>query len=175
MPDEESNQDALKARDIHEADVGAAASWPEMLNRVRARTPARLLVGRAGASYRTATQLELREAHAAARDAVRTELDTSRDLGADFVRTWKLFEVQTEAASKDEYLVRPDLGRKLRASASTEILQRCCERPVLQVVIGDGLSVTAIAQQAPRLLPLLSACAQQLEARGASEMNMPTR
>ena len=43
----------------------AAASWPEIVQRIRARTPARLLVGRAGSAYPTSTQLELREAHAA--------------------------------------------------------------------------------------------------------------
>ena len=53
----------------------AAADLPEIVRKIRARTPARLLVGRAGAAYRTDTQLDLREAHAAARDAVRAELD----------------------------------------------------------------------------------------------------
>src|SRR5215813_6463706 len=52
---------------------------PEIIQQIRTRTPARLLRGRAGSSYRTSTQLELREAHAAARDAVRTELDLNRD------------------------------------------------------------------------------------------------
>ncbi len=40
------------------------------LNRLRAQTPARILTGRAGAAYRTATWLKLRADHAAARDAV---------------------------------------------------------------------------------------------------------
>ena len=47
---------------------------------VRARTPARLLEGRAGAAYRTATQLALRADHAAARDAVWGEVELERDL-----------------------------------------------------------------------------------------------
>ena len=58
------------------------SDWPEIVRRVRAQTPARILSGRAGAAYRTKTQLELRVAHAAARDAVRTELDLGRDFGA---------------------------------------------------------------------------------------------
>ena len=52
-----------------------ASDFPDVLRKIRARTPARILAGRAGAAYRTSTQLELREAHAAARDAVRAELD----------------------------------------------------------------------------------------------------
>ncbi len=43
---------------------------PNTIDRVRAKTPARILAGRAGASYRTETLLRLRADHAAARDAV---------------------------------------------------------------------------------------------------------
>jgi ethanolamine ammonia-lyase small subunit len=128
---------------------------PEILEQVRARTPARLLAGRRGAAYRTHTQLELREAHAAARDAVRAELSLTRDLGADFVRQWNLFEACTRAASKDEYLLRPDLGRRLNEASREEVIARCTVGHDVQIVIGDGLSVTAIAKQVPQLLPLL--------------------
>src|ERR1700685_2793308 len=91
----------------------AAFEMPEIVRKVRARTPARLLAGRAGAAYRTNTQLELREAHAAARDAVRAELDLRSAFGAAFIQRWNLFEVCTEAGSKEEYLLQPDLGRRL--------------------------------------------------------------
>ena len=73
-------------------------------------TPARLWTGRAGVSYRTSTALELRRDHAAAVDAVHKELDLARDLDAEFVRQFGLFEVSTEATSKTEFLARPDLG-----------------------------------------------------------------
>jgi ethanolamine ammonia-lyase small subunit len=127
----------------------------DFLSRVRERTPARVLVERAGAAYRTATQLELRSAHAAARDAVRAELDLERDFGPDFVHEWKLFEVRTRAGSKDEYLLCPDLGRQLSEEAAAQIKARCPAGAALQIVIGDGLSVTAVATQVPRLLPLI--------------------
>jgi ethanolamine ammonia-lyase small subunit len=128
---------------------------PEIVKKVRAQTPARLLAGRSGAAYRTNTQLELREAHAAARDAVRAELNLVADPGDDFVRKWSLFEVCSRAGSKDEYLLRPDLGRHLNDASCAEVNQRCTTGHDLQVVIGDGLSVTAVAMQVPRLLPLL--------------------
>ena len=127
----------------------------EIVRKVRLRTPARLLEGRSGASYRTNTQLTLREAHAAARDAVRAELNLITDLGDDFVRKWNLFEVCSKAGSKDEYLLRPDLGRHLHDASSEEVSRRCALGNDLQVVMGDGLSVTAVAMQVPRLLPLL--------------------
>jgi len=134
-----------------------------MIEKIRARTPARVLAERAGAGYRTETQLELRQAHAAARDAVRTEFDLEHDLGAEFVREWKLFVVSTMAANKDEYLLRPDLGRQLAAEARKLVEERCAAQQDLQIVIGDGLSVTAIRAQVPQLLPLI---VEKARARG---------
>jgi len=141
----------------------SADGWPATIARIRAQTPARVLVDRAGAAYRTGTQLELREAHAAARDAVRTKFDLEKDLGPDFVEQWKLFVVSTMAANKDEYLLRPDLGRQLNPENRDLILRRCARQADLQVVIGDGLSVTAIQTQVPSLLP---AIVEKANARG---------
>ncbi|MEW6297248.1 MAG: ethanolamine ammonia-lyase subunit EutC [Thermodesulfobacteriota bacterium] len=135
----------------------------ELLHMVRARTPARLLVGRAGPAYRTATQLALRQDHAAAIDAVRAELDLIRDFGPPFAERWGLFEVTTCARNKTEYLLRPDLGRRLSESARTEIVNRCPARADLQVVIGDGLSVAAVVRHVP---PLLDPLAQGARERG---------
>jgi ethanolamine ammonia-lyase small subunit len=132
-----------------------ADDLPEIVRKIRARTPARLLVGRAGAAYRTSTQLDLREAHAAARDAVRAELEMDVIFGASFVEKWNLFEVRTQATSKDEYLLRPDLGRRFDRASSTEIKERCSPNNDLQIAIGDGLSVPAVAAQVPALLSLL--------------------
>ena len=128
---------------------------PERLRKIRERTPARILAGRAGAAYRTATQLELREAHAAARDAVRAELDLQSAFGPEFVARWNLFELSTEARSKEEYLLQPNLGRRLDERSRRELENRYPRGRDFQIAIGDGLSVTAVAAQVPRLLPLL--------------------
>src|SRR5271166_305652 len=143
----------------------AKSDWPDLVRTVRARTPARLLAGRAGAAYRTETQLELREAHAAARDSVRAELHLESTFGTAFMREWGLFDAYTEAADKNEYLLRPDLGRRFSAASRTEILQRCSSGNDLQIAVGDGLSVAAICAQVPRLLPLLH---EESRARGWS-------
>ena len=132
-----------------------SVDWPELVRKVRARTPARLLVGRSGAAYRTTTQIELREAHAAARDAVRTELDVMKHLGEEFVSKWDILEVCTRASTKQEHLMRPDLGRRLDEPSRLKLLQSCSRNNQLQIAIGDGLSVTAVAAQVPALLPLL--------------------
>jgi ethanolamine ammonia-lyase small subunit len=138
-----------------------SADLPEFLQKIRARTPARILMGRAGAAYRTDAQLDLRSAHAAARDAVHAELDLLAAFGEEFVREWNLFEVQTQAAGKDEFLVRPDLGRHFTDASKSAIREKCSRQIDFQVVIGDGLSVPAVARQAPALLPLLFVGAQQ--------------
>jgi ethanolamine ammonia-lyase small subunit len=134
---------------------GDEITFNALLQRIRERTPARLLEGRCGGSYRTWPQLELRQAHAAAVDAVRDELDLNGTLGEEFCRRWNLFEVVTEASSKAEYLLRPDKGRRLTAEGVLKISQRCNCEADLQVVIGDGLSVAAVAAQVPKLLPLI--------------------
>jgi ethanolamine ammonia-lyase small subunit len=134
---------------------------PESVRKILARTPARLLAGRAGAGYRTATQLELREAHAAARDAVRDELDLSKAFGSAFLARWQLFEVRTNAGNKEEYLLRPDLGRHFDDHSRALIKERCSRGAELQIAIGDGLSVAAIEAQVPPLLPLLYEGARQ--------------
>jgi ethanolamine ammonia-lyase small subunit len=142
-------------RDEHGDNLAQFSDLSEIAEKVRVRTPARLLAGRSGAAYRTNTQLELRQAHAAARDAVRAELGLFTNPDDEFIRKWNLFEVCSRAANKDEYLLRPDLGRQLNEASRAEVNRRCIKGRDLQIVIGDGLSVTAVAMQVPRLLQQL--------------------
>jgi hypothetical protein len=58
--------------------------YPEIVRRMRARTPARIFVAR-GAAYSTGMQLELRQARASAVDAVWNEFDLNRDFPVEFV------------------------------------------------------------------------------------------
>lgn len=152
----------------------------------REKTPARILVGRAGGGYLTPTHLQLRADHAAARDAVQRDLQLE-DLGDEFVAQHRLFLVQTAASSKAEFLLRPDLGRCLSEGARLKVAQgagaqghrqkrpnapatshtsACPPVPLvpvprtLQIVIGDGLSATAVTTQVPGLLPALIKSAQ---------------
>jgi ethanolamine ammonia-lyase small subunit len=144
-------------------DESLSLEWSELVMKIRARTPARLLAGRAGAAYRTGTQLELRAAHADARDAVRAELELNKQLGADFVRQLGIFEACTRAKSKDEFLLQPPLGRSFNEASRSDLSKRCSPGNDLQIAVGDGLSVAAVSGQVPRLLPLLY---QGAKARG---------
>ena len=136
-----------------------ALSQPDPVELALLRTPARVLVGRAGPAYRTATWLQLRADHAAARDAVHAEVDLLRDFGAERVARFGLFEARTRVASKAEYLRRPDLGRKLAPDSCEAIRANCPTSADLQIVIGDGLSATSIAAQVPELLDRIHAAA----------------
>jgi ethanolamine ammonia-lyase small subunit len=133
-------------------DADLTAMTDGTLERALARTPARLTVGRTGTAYRTGTWLKLREDHAAARDAVHTEIDPDRDFGAERTTRFELFVARTNARTRQEYLMRPDLGRRFDDETRESIRSRCPAGPDLQIVIGDGLSAKAVAAQAPFLL-----------------------
>lgn len=121
----------------------------------RSLTPARVLLGRAGSSYRTSTMLQLRADHAAARDALHEQLDLAEEPMASLVTRFGIFEVASSAGSFAEHLARPDLGRRLPAAAIERITTLCPSPVDVQFVLGDGLSSAAVRTQVPALLPLL--------------------
>ena len=129
-------------------------AWPELVRRIRERTPARIFVNR-GAAYSTKMSLELRGAHASAVDAVWKEFDLQTNFPPEFTAKWSLFQVSAKAESKSQYLLRPDLGRILSESAKILLSQRCPKSPDIQLAIGDGLSSAAVSAQVPFLFPLL--------------------
>ena len=107
---------------------------------LKAHAPCRLGIGKAGARYKTDPQLQFRAAHSAAQDAVFNDVDH------DFVENkMGLFIVQTQCDSKDVYLTRPDLGRKLSEEARKTILEKCKKSPRVQIYVADGLSSAAVA------------------------------
>jgi ethanolamine ammonia-lyase small subunit len=86
---------------------------------------------------------------------VRDELDLNAALGMDFVRLWDLREFRTRARDKDEYLLRPDLGRRFDDESRERLSKNGARDCDIQIAIGDGLSVAAVGEQVPRVLPLL--------------------
>jgi ethanolamine ammonia-lyase small subunit len=133
-----------------------------LLPLARSLTPARIFSGQAGLAYPTATQLALRADHAAAIDSVRREIDLCRDFDSQFIAERNLFEIQSQARDKEEYLRRPDLGRRLNEVARARLTCVSALPCDLQIVIGDGLSVAAVAAQAPSLAVRLESKARQL-------------
>ncbi|MBR0848871.1 ethanolamine ammonia-lyase subunit EutC [Bradyrhizobium diazoefficiens] len=122
---------------------------------LRAFTPARVALGRAGASLPTKPLLDFTLDHARARDAVHAAFDAPR-LAAELGRLGiALSAVKSRAADRGEYLRRPDLGRQLDA-ASAEVLARDAAKPCpLAIVVGDGLSAAAVHAHAVGLMSSL--------------------
>lgn len=111
--------------------------------------PARLGIGRAGARYKTLPMLEFRAAHSAAQDAVFSPMNM------EFVAKMNLFVVQSMCGSKDEYLTRPDLGRKLSDEGVATIKEKCKKNPTVEIFVSDGLSSAAVTDNIADLLPAL--------------------
>jgi ethanolamine ammonia-lyase small subunit len=131
------------------------------LERLRALTPARVALGRCGASLPTKAVLEFTLDHARARDAVHAAFDSQGLMqGLDGLGLEAVC-VSSQAPDRKDYLARPDLGRMLDAD-SRRNLENCGGRTCpLAIVVGDGLSPTAVNAHAiallNKLLPLLAA------------------
>ena len=128
---------------------------PEALKALMASTTARIGVGRAGPRYRTASLLLFQADHAVTQDALYRDVDQKLmdDLG--------LFTVQTRiTGGKQEYLLRPDLGRQLNDAARRTLQEKCVKQANIQIVVGDGLSAAAVEANAREMFPVLKQGAQ---------------
>lgn len=112
-------------------------------------TSARLAVGRAGPRPPTRAVLLFGADHAVTQDAIFGEVPEA--LLAEF----GLFTVQTQVTNQDEYLLRPDLGRRLGDEARALVAERCSKNPQVQIVVGDGLSAAAVTNNLPQIYPVL--------------------
>lgn len=118
-------------------------------------TPARLDVGRAGTRYTTASMLKLRADHARAVDAVMIEV------ARDWPRSNGLVEVQSEARTREEYLLYPERGRRIakadiaRLKALAPRRTRGAAKTTVLICVGDGLSSAAVEKNAGLLVDKL--------------------
>ena len=134
--------------------------WVEL----RRLTPARIGLRRTGASLATGPLLDLQLAHARARDAVHEPLDEPRLIAE--LAGLGLPVVSVASASKDrqEYLTRPDVGRRLASSAEAMLSQHTTgNRYDVALVVADGLSARAIQVHAR---PVLADLVPALRAQG---------
>lgn len=97
---------------------------------------ARVALGRAGNAQPTAAHLAFQAAHAQARDAVWSEAALIGDV-----------TVRSQARDRREYLLRPDLGRKLAEGTVLPVAPGA-----LVFVVADGLCATGVAAQAPAVI-----------------------
>lgn len=122
---------------------------PEALKMMRKATPARIAIGKSGTRQKTAPYLNFLADHAAAQDAV------FMDVSDEFLQKNNLLKVQTIVKDKDEYLMKPDLGKKLSEESRKVILDKIEKGKQVQIIVVDGLSSTAIESNVSDLLPAL--------------------
>ena len=119
---------------------------------LRKLTPARVGLGRAGASLPTTALLAFTLDHARARDAVHAAFDaqvliaTLGDLGLEACN------VRSSACNRADYLRRPDLGRRLDQASQQVLVTKSGGAGQLALVIGDGLSPRAVHAHAIELV-----------------------
>jgi ethanolamine ammonia-lyase small subunit len=134
------------------------------LERLKESTPAKVGVGRSGLRYRTQTLLQFLADFAVAKAAVESQVPE----GWAEQQGW--VELRTRAADPEQFLARPDLGRQLSDESMGQVRGRFTQRPDVQIVVADGLSATAVLQNAP---PMIQALAPELQARGLSVGTVP--
>jgi ethanolamine ammonia-lyase small subunit len=123
---------------------------PSALKELIISTSARIGVGRAGPRYNTASLLLFQGDHAITQDAL------YRDIELKLLDEFGLFTVQTNITEgKEQFLLRPDLGRQLNDDAKRTIAEKCIKNPNVQLVIGDGLSAAAIEANLRQIFPVI--------------------
>jgi ethanolamine ammonia-lyase small subunit len=118
---------------------------------LRELTPARVGLGRSGASMPTDALLAFTLDHARARDAVHTAFDASHLVAGLAGLGLQVSEVSSQAGNRRDYLRRPDLGRMLDPD-SRRALELQGSANELVIVIGDGLSPAAVNVHAVELV-----------------------
>ena len=114
-------------------------------------TNARVDLGRVGDSIPTSHLLEFRLAHARARDAVHLAMDT-RSLVQEFSACgWNTLALTSQASNRDQYLLRPDLGRLLSDKSRSDLIAAKLQMPIV-FCVADGLSAAAVHRHSAGLL-----------------------
>ncbi|SFG74681.1 ethanolamine ammonia-lyase subunit EutC [Sporolactobacillus nakayamae] len=150
--EKDSNQSRGIFSDISEINLREQLLVPdphylEGYMKMKAFTPARLGLWRCGPRYKTQSILRFRADHAAAQDSVFSYVSP------DLIKEMRFIAIQTKCCSKDEYLTRPDLGRRFSKEYEEKIKRHITNRPKIQLVIGDGLSSAAIEANIKEIIP----------------------
>lgn len=150
-----SNVDNGEIRDITAKPIQEMFFVPNPKNRdqymkLKKKTAARLGIWKTGPRNTTETLLRFRADHAVAQDAVFSHVEEA------FLEEMGLFTVQTMVQDKDEYITRPDLGRKFDEENTRLIKEKCKAKPRVQIFASDGLSSTAIEANLKDILPAIT-------------------
>ena len=130
------------------------------LRDLRQLTPARVGLGRTGASLPTDALLQFTRDHARARDAVHAGFDVAALVTGLNGLGLRSLAVSSRVRSRRDYLARPDLGRMLDPESRHLLASHTAGSGQLAIVVGDGLSPSAVNAHAielvRRLIPRLA-------------------
>ncbi|MBV8209790.1 MAG: ethanolamine ammonia-lyase subunit EutC [Burkholderiaceae bacterium] len=121
---------------------------PDSWTGLRELTPARLALGRTGASLPTQEVLRFSWDHAQARDAVQLRLDVEELERALAALSLQTLHVTSQVSDRATYLMRPDLGRRLVDERAKELQLAAGGGCDLALVAADGLSSLAVQRHA---------------------------
>ncbi len=116
---------------------------PVALDRLQKSSPARLCLERTGPRNKTKSLLRFAADHAAAVDAA------FGDVSQAFLENMKLPVFTSCCTDRDEYLRRPDLGRRIPQDQLDNIRKLIGPNPKVVVIFADGLSSTALENNGP--------------------------
>ena len=143
-------------------DLSSERRASSLAARLSGLTPARVALGRTGASLTTEEVLRFQLAHAAARDAVHVPLGSEALAAGIMALGCDVVQVATPATRREVYLRRPDLGRRLEAESASRLDKLRGEGFDIAVVVADGFSSRAITNNAlPPLSRLIAKFAQR--------------
>ena len=112
-------------------------------------TTALLGVGHVGTRYATDVVLQFQAELAVAHEAVAAELP------AGWAESHGLLPLSSRCRDHREFLLRPDLGRRLDEPSRTLLQEQAAHDVDVQIILADGLSAAACQQSGPELLALL--------------------
>ena len=125
---------------------------PRSVGDLRGLTPARVGLGRSGAGLPTDALLAFTLDHARARDAVHASFDTQALMAGLRALGLSPVNLSSRAQTRGDYLRRPDLGRMLDPESQRLLAGHRSGRCEIALVIGDGLSPTAVNSHAVGLI-----------------------
>ena len=124
-----------------------------------AHTPALVGIGAVGTRYATDVVLQFQAELAVAHAAVATELSDG------WAESKGYFPLHSRVAHHREFLLRPDLGRRLSEASAQKWAAECRKDVDVQPILADGLSAVATMGAGPELL---GAFVAECEKRGWS-------
>jgi ethanolamine ammonia-lyase small subunit len=122
-------------------------------------TTALVGIGHVGTRYATDVVLQFQAELAVAHAAVGAELPE------DWAATNGFVPLVSRVTNHREFLLRPDLGRRLSDASVAELRANAIKQPDVQVIVADGLSAVACMQSGK---PLYDAVARACQSRGLS-------